>query len=129
MSSSPLLIRVPRVPRIDPQHLTRVIDTVHTPLVITITAHPRIILVKAKFSTRASIKATPPTNITRIVTHSRNLVPLQCLQSRVLRQKSSRKNKVARRLPIHAGHVGHNERLGDWLEMAGWRLLLLLLVL
>lgn len=101
------------------EHLSLVI---HIPLVRIPPAHPRhtaqpgLIVLVPELTPRASIEAAPSPDVTAILCPSRDLIPLQCLQGRILREKRGREDKVTR---VRAVHVRYHEGRGDGLQMAG----------
>lgn len=128
-SSTPFLIHISRITRVHSEHLT----TIHGALVIAIsatypryTADTRLIVVEPEFTTRASVKATSTTDVARVITRG-ELVPLQGLQSWVLRKQGRGKNEITRRLTVDARDAGHNKWLGNRLQVSGGLLLVLLL--
>lgn len=87
------------------------------------TAQPRLIILVPELAARTRIEAVPAPDVALVLCASRNLVPLQCLQSGVLCQEGRGEDKVAR---VRAVHVGYHEGWWDGLKVTG--LLVLLLV-
>lgn len=106
------------------EHLSLII---HIPLVRIPPTHPRhtaqpgLIIIVPELAPRTSVEAAPASDVTAILCPSRDLIPLQCLQGGILREKRGGQNKVTR---VRAVHVRYHEGWGDGLQMAGLLVLL-----
>lgn len=86
-------------------------------------AQPRLIILVPELAPRTRVEAAPAPDITGLLCPRRDLIPLQCLQGGVLRQKRRGEDKVTR---VRAVHARDHEGRGDGLQVAG--LLVLLMV-